>query len=193
MSRRAAVAVIAVVVLAVTVAGVWFAFARDEKPWPPDWYAEAAHQDDHLALRRPLRKRAVNPLNTEFPPRKAKLDLLRLMAVGAATEPDDTRPTDVRVFFSDRVSANSVISGGPSLAGGASVYVLAIRGKFSTAGIRRPPGAPRPRYELPAFSPMVILVIDAATMDVTDTYQGRVRDLSPLGSSVALDLSQEPG
>jgi hypothetical protein len=191
MKKKAAIGGVVAIAVAAG-AGAWLAFGPDDEPWPPSWYVEATStHDKHLATWKRFRKRATSLQDTDFPPSDAKLDLLHFMAVGASSGPGDSRPTDARVYFSDRISANSVISGGPTLAGGASVYLLALRGKFSTASVRRPPpGAPR--APMPPFRPMVILVLDAATMDALDTYLGSSRDLSPLGESIELDLDEEP-
>jgi hypothetical protein len=180
--RRKTVAGIAVVALAAAVAGVWLAAGRDEEPWPPVWYVDlGTNRDEYIALRKRLRKDAVDPPDTDFPPSPAKLGLLRLTAVGAC----DARPKDARVYFSNNSFASEVIRGAPLLAEGASVYLLALRGKFSTAWISRPPSVKRP---MPEFRPMLILLYDAATMDHRSTYLGRARDLSPLGESIELDL-----
>jgi hypothetical protein len=185
--RRVAVVGIALVA---AFAGVWVASGRDEEPWPPKWYVDAtANPEAHRAAWKRLRRRAINPPDTDFPPKQAKLEILRFQAVGASADPRDSRPKEARVYFSDRVSASSVIEGGSVLAGGASVYVLALRGKFTNADLRHPPATP-PRE---GTSPMVIFFFDPATMHSTDFYQGREVDLSALGESIELDLSQEPG
>jgi hypothetical protein len=188
------VALLALVAIAAAATGVWLAVGQDKEPWPPSWYVDAqTSHNDSFALWKQLRKRAVKRTDVDFPPSKAKLDLLRLHAVGAASEPGETHPADARVYFSNHAFASTVIEGASTLSAGASVYVLALRGKFGTADIRRPPPGPRRRpHMIPAFYPMVITLFDAATMDTTGSYLGRVRDLSPLGESIELDLDQEP-
>jgi hypothetical protein len=193
MKKKAAIVGVVAIAAAAGV-GAWLAFRPDDEPWPPSWYVEAtATHDKHLATWKQLRKRVTNPQDTDFPPSDAKLNLLRFMAVGASSDPGETRPSDARVYFSNHAFASTVIEGGSTLSAGASVYVLALRGKFGTADIRRPPPGPRRRrHMIPAFYPMVITLFDAATMDTTGSYLGRVRDLSPLGESIELDLDQEP-
>lgn len=187
--RRVAIGsvVVAVVVAAFGVARL---LADDRAPWPPEWYVSAtANQEAHLATWKRLRRPAVNPPDADFPPKPAKLELLRYHAVAASSHPEDSRPKDAHVYFSDSVSVASVMAGGSVLAGGASVYVLVLRGKFTNADLRHPPGRPPQK----GTSPMVIATFDPATMNGVSFYQGREVDLTPLGASIELDLSQEPG
>jgi hypothetical protein len=67
---------------------------------------------------------------------------------------------------------------------------LALRGRFGTADISPPPGVRRP---LPRFAPCVTLVLDPSTLFATSTSIGKCEDLSFLGESIELDLSEESG
>jgi len=167
MRRKATVGAIAVIAVTAVLGGVWLAVGREEGPWPPDWYIDPpTNRAEYAALRR----RATESPAAVFPPTGAKLGLLRSMAVGATLDPGESRPTEARVYVS-------------------SGYVLALRGRFSTAGVSGPPGAPRRR---PPFAPCVTLVLDPSTFYATSTAIGPCQDLSWMGESIELGLDQEP-
>jgi hypothetical protein len=159
-------AVVAGFALAAVVAGVWYAFGRNEEPWPPEWYVSPTPQGaQHAALRRS----AIATRATEFPPTEATLAYLRNLAVGTVLDQGENLD-DARVYLG-------------------SGYVLQLRGRFSTADVGpSPPGWKPPR----AFEPCLTLSLDPSTLFATSVSLGKCEDLSFLGESVELDLDQEP-
>lgn len=165
MRRKASLALLAVIAAASAIAGVWITFGQENEPWPPEWYISPETDRTEYAA---LRRRATATTEAEFPPSGAKLELLRNIAVGASP---DIRPKDARVY----VSAG---------------YVLALRGRFSTEGVSRPPGI---RHPFPPFAPCLTHVLDPSTFFAASSAIGPCQDLSSLGESVSLDLGEEGG
>ena len=166
MRRKSAIVLASAVVCGVAIgAGL---FLQEDEPWPPDWYVSpATNATEHAALRR----RAIATPATEFPPSEATLAYLRNLAVGSSLDAHGSRLDEARVY-----------SG--------SGYVLQLRGRFSTARIGPSPPGWRPERE---FEPCLTLGLDPSTLIAMSASLGKCEDLSLLGHSVPLDLSQEPG
>jgi hypothetical protein len=138
---------------------------REPEPWPPRWYVSLAKSPaEHAALRR----RAAAEAEWGSPPRGATLEYLRMLAIGAASEPGEDRPTEARVYYDS--------SGG---------YLLVLRGRFSTARIEPSPAGWTPRRP---FAPCLTLVLDPTSFTGGGGGLGECEDLSALGESVELDL-----
>jgi hypothetical protein len=169
MQRSSRVAIAATLISCAVgiTSGAWLALR--ERAERPDWYVDpATNRIEYAALRR----RASATPAAEFPPNAATLAYLRNAAVGSASDPDE-KLDDARVYRG-------------------SGYVLQLRGRFSTAGIPRPPSAHRP-HVTPPFCPCVTLGLDPSTLVAMSVAVGKCEDLSFLGNSIDLLLHEERG
>jgi hypothetical protein len=131
----------------------------------------------------PSTKRASGS-SVAFPPNAAKVESLRRLARTAASE-TKAEVSEARIYFSTYAFAADVALD-LGVVGSGPVYVIHMRGKFSTAGLQ---GRTARRFkERMPFTPTLTMIVDAESDRVRTIGQGVGRDLSTLGPSVRLDL-----